>query len=70
MAHPSPANANTGPTRVRGQVRIITATVILPITPVEDVDLADLVDLPEPAARILLKVSAGSTLSRTRTTSA
>ena len=33
----------------------MTATVILPVIPVDDVDLAGLVDLPEPAARILLK---------------
>jgi hypothetical protein len=52
MAHPSPANANSEPTQARRQVRIMTATVILPV---DNVDLTDLVGLPEPAARILLK---------------
>lgn len=33
----------------------MTATLIHPVIPVADVDLADLVDVPEPAARILLK---------------
>jgi Family of unknown function (DUF5994) len=61
MAYPSPANASSGPTPARGQVRIMTATVILPAPPVLPIkalniaDLTELVGLPESAARILLK---------------